>query len=560
MTNIVIKGMILKGYRDIADMHNNTVHAREKNEKLLFKLLRINENCEYGRRYGFKDIKTVEDYRRQVPITNYADYEEYVRRMAEDEEENVLTSMKIKGYAQSSGSVGKRKFIPLTQMTLNTYTKYTVTRMLAAADKYHREKTGKGLKPGRGMPTGPAYNDYLPNGMLCSNVPDVAGRDFHALFPYFISIPFTSLFSNQEIEYHYINLRTSLESRDTLFMFSAFIKDIADYVRFLENHWEVLCDDIETGGISELARATEETKEKLRKVLRPMPERAEELRREFRKGFDKTILKRIWPNLCVISGIGTSTFTPFTKILRNYTEGIPFDFSIYGASEGLVAACDELESPKQLVLVDGNYYEFIPTDNEDEIYSLDELEVGREYEIVVTNTSGFYRYKCGDVLKVLGYMNECPFVQFSYRKGQLLNLTGEKTTEEHMAAAVKEISKAAGCPISEWAVFNRLDVYPYRYVLLVENEAGKDVSVYCEEAHRRLEEINPRYQYFVGINKIDRLEIRNIKPGTNLAWRKKKAEAGAPITQVKPVRFLDTDEKLAFFLENEITSADEIHV
>ena len=135
LTKIIVKTMILKGRFDVKCMHKNTHHARKKNEKLLFKILKKNKNCELGKKYGFKDIKTIEEYRNKLPITTFAEYEKYVTRMIENNEEKLVTSLPLVGYAQSSGSVGKRKFVPLTQPEVNIYTKYTVTRMLALADK-----------------------------------------------------------------------------------------------------------------------------------------------------------------------------------------------------------------------------------------------------------------------------------------------------------------------------------------------------------------------------------------------------------------------------------------
>ena len=110
---------------------------RKKNEKLLFKIHKTNQNCEYGRKYDFKNIKTIEEYRKTVPLSTFDNYEEYIKRMMDSNEENLLTSLPLVGYAQSSGSVGNRKFVPLTQPEVDVYTKYTVTRMLANADRYH---------------------------------------------------------------------------------------------------------------------------------------------------------------------------------------------------------------------------------------------------------------------------------------------------------------------------------------------------------------------------------------------------------------------------------------
>jgi hypothetical protein len=356
------------------------------------------------------------------------------------------------------------------------------------------------------------------------------------------------MFNEAEAESKYVNCRFALEDKDTLFMFCIFFREITGIINYLENNWQTIVNDIEYGTVSDLAMATPEALMKMKPFIKPNPERAAELRAEFEKGFDETIIKRIWPNMSVICGIGTSTFTPFSKRARKYCKGVPFDFSIYGASEGLFAAADEVESAKQLLLVGSCYYEFIPVDDESKLLSIDELEVGNEYEIVITNQSGLYRYRCGDVIKVVDYMNECPYVVFSYRKGQLLNITGEKTTEEHMAAVVKEIGKASGCNIKDWAVYSKIEEHPYNYLLLLETEDGTDLREYEEIAHEKLCEANPRYAYFSAINGMGKVEIDNQEPGTHKAWADQLIANGAPFSQVKPVRILDTPAKEEHFL------------
>ena len=362
--------------------------------------------------------------------------------------------------------------------------------------------------------------------------------------------PFNKLFGIEEADSKYTNFRLDLEDRNLMYMFSVFFLNFTDLFRYLEINWKQIVKDIEDGTVSDLGMIREDVKEKLLKKLKPNPKRAAELRAEFEKGFDETIIKRLWPNMSVMCGIGTSSFTPFTKIARRYTEGIPFDFSIYGASEGLFAACDELGSAKQLMLVDSCYYEFIPIDDEQKILSLNELEVDKEYEIVITNQSGLYRYRCGDVIRCVGYMNECPYIHFSYRKGQLLNLTGEKTTEEHMAAVVKEIVKKSGCKVTDWTVYTNYVAHPYNYVLILENEKGTDLSGYAEFANEALKEINPRYNVFHEAKELGDIVIENQRPGTHAKWREIQQSKGTPVSTYKPVRILDTDAKEEFFKGN----------
>ena len=226
-----------------------------------------------------------------------------------------------------------------------------------------------------------------------------------------------------------------------------------------------------------------------------------------------------------------------------------YDFSIYGASEGLFAACDEIESEKQLLLVESCYYEFIPTDDKNRILSLNELEVGKEYIILITNQAGLYRYKCGDIVKVVGYQNECPYVVFARRIGQLLNVTGEKTTEEHMTEVVNQVEKVSGTRIMDWIVYTDVEHQPNRYVLLMENADGIDMKQYQKLAHEVLQKANPRYDYFVTRGNLDQSSLGSLKYGSNREYMEKLIAKGIPSTQVKPIRIIDNKEKDQFLLQ-----------
>ena len=137
LTKVIVGAMIKKGYLDIRSMHRNAANARARNEKLLFSILNRNKDTEYGRKYRFGEIRSIDDYRRMVPVTDYHAYEEYIDRMVFHGETNLITSRKVVGYAQSSGTVGGRKYLPLTQPQINVYTKHTVTRMMACADSIY---------------------------------------------------------------------------------------------------------------------------------------------------------------------------------------------------------------------------------------------------------------------------------------------------------------------------------------------------------------------------------------------------------------------------------------
>ena len=137
-TYFLIKSMIIKGNYDLNRLHKSTINARKNNEKLLFKIIKAGQNSEFGKKHNFSEIKTVEDFRRNVPLSTYEDYEPYIERMISNNEEDILTSFPLVGYAQTSGSTGKPKFIPLTKQTTSAYKNNTLTMMMALTDKYCR--------------------------------------------------------------------------------------------------------------------------------------------------------------------------------------------------------------------------------------------------------------------------------------------------------------------------------------------------------------------------------------------------------------------------------------
>lgn len=78
--------------------------------------------------------------------------------------------------------------------------------------------------------------------------------------------------------------------------------------------------------------------------------------------------------------------------------------------------------------------------------TMDEVEAGKDYELAVTSAWGLYRYRMGDVVRVVDFYQDAesikrntrgaPLVEFGYRLGQLLNVRGEKTSEQAMFQAL----------------------------------------------------------------------------------------------------------------------------
>ena len=291
----------------------------------------------------------------------------------------------------------------------------------------------------------------------------------------------------------------------------------------------------------------------LKNVIHPDHDRARELLREFRQGFDIPIIPRIWPRLSWISGIGTGSFFPYVRRMRKYSgKSIPFNNMCYAASESFMAVARHMGDESYVLVPEGGFYEFIPVRGNDDsrILTIEELEVGEDYEIIVTNLSGLYRYRLGDVVRVTGFYNETPMIRFIYRKDQIVSIAGEKTNEETLRWAVDQFSLSQSIYINDFSIYADTAAAPGHYVLLLEPERTVpfETIAYCRDVmEEKLMQANPTYGEMVRSGALGPLELIFLQLETYKLYRDLMIVRGASANQLKPVRVIDTPQKKNFF-------------
>ena len=544
--------MVIKGNGSLRRLARAARAPMAQNEALLKKIIRQNRNTAFGKAHHFDTIRSLEDFRRNVPVSVYEDYAPMMERM-KDGEENLLTSSKVLGFSRTSGSSGVPKYIPATQASLKAYVRYTWTRALALGAQ-EKKKNGERFRPGRGVFLSPATNECLPNGLPCSNIAEIGAREYGLFYPFILTVPTRKLFDMHDGDYIYNIYRFALADEDVTFIFSVFFSVNVSQLAYLRDHWRVIVDDIEHGTISESIELKPEVRSELLRHVKPMPKRAAYLRKQFEQGFDETLMRRLWPNLTVLCSIGNASFKPAADYVRSFSKGVPFDFSIYGASEGLIAACPAMETTDMQLLVDSCFYEFIPAEaesdiNERAILTLDQLEQGKKYEVLITTQAGLYRYHLKDVIEVRGFRGNCPLISFVYRKGQLFNVAGEKFSEEDARNTIEMFEKNHGVHVDHWLFYQDDSVMPNRYALAVESDVAVDWDACIDELEGYMGHCNKRYPSQRAKAFIGRMVVKKQTPGTHDAWAAQCIARGASAAQVKPVHSLDNDEKRSFFLQ-----------
>lgn len=534
-------------------------HAVKTQEKLLLGLVKKNKTTVYGQKNNFKNVHSIKDYQKLVPLTYYDDYAEYVQRMIKGEK-GLITNSLCRRFTASSGSTGKAKIVPLSAWSEWVCQCFSFSAPVGCAHKYFRNQ-GRMLPPQTGLLTAEVGCQQLENGKTVSCLSSIPLLNLKPFVPLFATSPKELQFTSDDTKMnsHYLKLRFALPRNDISYLSTIFITTLESMFFYMEENWEMLCDDIEKGIINESIVCPPEMRAKLEKNLKPNPKRAEDLRKEFRKGFDdEPIVPRIWPNVSWMYGMGTGAIAIYQKKLQRYMgDNIPIHYLGYVASEAMMAVPLELNSFEYVMLPQNGFYEFRPVDSDDydNLLTIKDLEVGKEYEIILTNTSGFYRYRIEDVIRVTGFYHESPKVTFCYRLNQIANISGEKMTQMAFDYIVNSMSEQLDELFVGYSIYPDHSTSPGHYVLLV--ETAKEIDVSKEEEYAKLfEELfcknNPSAQPVFKNGSLGHCEVKFLRHGTYDDYRQILKDRGANLNQVKPVKLIDNDERRDFFFSHVI--------
>ena len=544
----------MKNYSDGKPLYEQLIEMTKDpmkyNTELLMKIVRDNKDTEYGKKYGFAEIESIEDYQRRVPITMFDDYAGYIYEMTEEGKTNLITAYPVNHYAKSSGTMGNPKRIPVSDESVAILDRYN--QLARTAIQCNAMGLGWIEPPTINLIEAPMTT--LKNGATYGAI---SGRIVLSLGEHlklFMTSPQEALVPDPKTNTRYLHARFALMNRDVTMVVCSYISLTLEIMQYIEKEWRMLVRDIEEGTIDESIKMPDEVRRSLEAKVEPMPERAAELRAIFEKGFDEPVMPRIWPNMVVIVGISTGGFADYLRRLKEKYAGEGFRYLFPGvtASEGLFTNPLAMDDVNAIVVPDSMFYEFIPVDTGDpaDIVTMDKLEVGRLYEIVATNFSGFYRYRMRDALKVVGMYNNTPMMEFQYRIDQSLSMTGEKTTEVALRTALEMTETELGFSVIDFSVYPDVGD-TLRYVYLIEPDslpAGLTREAVAESLNANLCKTNAQYGDKIVRGLLQRLDVKYVQPETYLLYRDLAISKGTASSQLKPPRILSNDIQKRFFL------------
>ncbi|KAF4106774.1 GH3 domain-containing protein [Onychostoma macrolepis] len=519
---VAMKAVCWLGNRQRNRLEADTRDIHRVQEETLLKRLQKHSDTVYGKQYEFTSIKDTETFQQRHPITDYDHYQKFVERVAKGEQ-NVLISEKPLILAMTSGTSGSSRMLLSTKDTNTEFFLQGVTVCLDAMRQAFPATGGlqKTLKifyspifrqSEAGIPIGP--NSSTP------------ASSKHMLHLYTTPAPVYQVLNERDALY--LHLLFGLKDRYLGMLESNFSSTVFYAFRALQEHWKDLVVDVEVGMINSRLNLKADVRRALEKRMKPDPERAAELTAQFEEGFEG-IAHRIWPQLHLVLTVDSGSNQIYGDMLRqHYCKGVPFYSPFYAATEGLIGVnlWPQQESRQYLLCPRSMFCEFIPEEDLDserpKTLLMGQLQEGHNYELLVTNASGLFRYRIGDVVKVVGFHNQCPKVEFQYRRGQMLSVRGEKVSESLFLGALKRaVTQWPGAKLIDYSCVesgvlgNASGIAQPHYLVFVELKGVRNLS---EEQRykldRCLQEDSDIYRSFRVKGSIGPMRVQLVRDGT----------------------------------------------
>ncbi|MCF7819947.1 MAG: GH3 auxin-responsive promoter family protein [Candidatus Pacebacteria bacterium] len=420
-----------------------------KVQEVLFDyLLKKGSKTEWGKKYNYRNISSVKEFKNRVPISSYSDLDPYFLRLLKGEN-YLLWPEKIKFFAKSSGTTSsKSKFIPVSSSALKDC-HYLGGKNLFAS-YFNQVKDSNVFKGQNFALSGSRQNEEIARNKYIADVSVIIIKNL----PWWAKLRRSPKFSLASM-----------------------------------SNWE-----------EKIPKIAETISKQNITSLSGVPSWNLLLLKEVLKVSKKDNISEAWPNLELFVHGGVN-FSPYRQQFKELISSANMHYlEVYNASEGFFAFQDDLNREDMLLsLNNGIFYEFMPMEELDKdkprTLSLLEVELNKNYALVISTNAGLWRYLIGDTVK---FTSLKPFrIIFSGRTKSFINAFGEELIEDNANKAIDYASQKTGAVIKDYTV---APVYissnsSGRHQWLIEfSKLPKSVEEFTGLLDKKLKSLNSDYE------------------------------------------------------------------
>ena len=449
--------------------------------KALMNLVKSASDTEWGHKHNYSAIRGYEDFASNVAVQDYESLKGYIDRMRHGEK-NILWRGACRWYAKSSGTTNdKSKFIPVTDDGLQSV-HYAGGR--DSVSLYLRLNPASRLFSGRALILGgshaPNYN--LPNSL----VGDLSAILIENIMPL-------------------VNMIRVPEKKIAL---------LSDFEEKMDKIARTACKKNVTNisGVPSWMMA----------VLKHMLDIT-----------GKKSVDEVWPNLEVFFHGGVA-FTPYREQYLQLVKNPNMHYmETYNASEGFFGIQNDFADPAMLLMIDyGVFYEFIPFEElgspSPKVVPLWDVEVGRNYAMLISTACGLWRYMIGDTVR---FTSKDPYkFVITGRTKHFINAFGEELIVDNAEQGLAKACAATGAQVADYTaapVYMDAEARCRHQWLIEFSQQPDSLERFVEVLDSSLQQINSDYEAkrYKDIT-LQQLEVVAARENLFNDWLKSKGKLG----------------------------------
>ncbi len=520
--------------RDLMRFHESTKSPRKTQRDLLFDQIRREQDTAFGRDHHFSEIRSLDDFRRHIPITTYDYSEPYIERVKQGEINALFNCRKVLMFALTSGTSSARKFIPVTDRFLDDYRrmwKVWGLRLFAQyQDLFRRAKMTL---------VGDSDEFRTSSNIPCGSISGLSAQMHHPLVRNSYCLPASSMKIKDSKSRFYLAWRLGL-LRDVGMWVSPNPSTHVNMARFGDERRAELIRDIHDGTINPQYEIPDAVIDSVRKQLSPHPDRASELDKIVSaKG--RLLPSDVWPNLELIACWMGGTLGSYLRFFPEYFGKAAIRDIGLIASEGRMTVPKDDNTSAGILEISSIFFEFVPVNEIDSssptTLEAHELEEGQQYYILLTTSCGLYRYNICDVVECVGWHEQTPMLAFLNKGTHISNITGEKISEHQVAQATLAALESLDMRLDCWSLAPCWDDQLPYYGLFVEArefESTEQAQHLADVLDQQLQRANYEYESKRSSNRLGPIHVELLADN---AWKKwdaqKLASAGGVEDQFK---------------------------
>ena len=504
-----------------------SLNVKRTQTRILQGILRRNAATEWGRARRFASVRSGDDYG-SIPLTEYEAYAACLQKVR-DGEASVLTRAPVELLQPTSGSTAATKLIPYTR-SLRREFRAAIDPWIASLYLAH-----PAVLLGRHYwSISPATRPLQePSGSVRVGFADDA--EYLGVFQRFLSRalfavpPEVARVANPDA-FEYLALLFLLRERNLRIISVWHPSFLTVLTRGIPGRLSAIAQDIERGEIAASVDLPHDLRRELNAGLSAHPARARELRTidTARPDFPACL----WPRLRVISCWTEGRSEPWLTELASQFPHAAIQGKGLTATEAIVSFPIGAAGRK-VCAIRSHYFEFVDAAT-GQIKRAWEVQPGAEYSVVLTTGGGLYRYRLHDVVRVTGFFNRAPCLEFISRDNLVSDVVGEKLNGKHVEESIRRVEASCRVRFAFAMVAPALGARTAGYVFFVQSADGAVLD--SRRAGGLLEEeLNRNFHYHHAreLSQLQPLRVFRIEGDGGAAYRRHRMEKGVRPGDIK---------------------------